>query len=1068
MAESRWSGSGGAGGGGDVFGPVSSTNNSVPRFDGTAGDTLQDSGIIIDDSDNVSGVNDLDAATITLPGGNVQTQLDEKIDGPAIASSTDNAIVRWDGAGGRAAQNSTVTVSDLGAIAGATIDGDDNTVRDLALSAIKTVLADANEILRRDAAGVVVSGPATVDADGNLTGLKTINVRNDDDLSGASASILRLDNHNNTPGSHPFVDFQRARAGNTNLQNGDEVGGLDFRPRFNGNTQTTAKIQVEYTGNGTTRLSDMVFQTSNGSTPAERMRIAADGKVTIAGDFEVQGTTTTINTTNLEVEDKNITVNFGGTDASAAGAGLTVEGAGGLDLAAIQYDATLGSKWKVGAIGGEDEIVTRTLSQTLTGKTLTSPVITNPTGLVKADVGLGNVDNTSDLNKPISTATQTALDLKANLVNPTFDDGITMLHESTPSNPSSGRIRVYPKSDNRLYTLDSSGVETVVGSGTAGGFVNYITNPDAESTTVTPWATYADAAAATPADGTGGSPNVTWTRNTSSPIRGNADFAFAKDAANRQGQGVAFAFTLATTDRSKKCQITFDYDTSAANYAAGDLRVYIYDVTNAALITPQTVAIPKGTNTFQTTFDTTTSTSYRLILHVATTNATAYTVDFDNFVVNAGQVVQGAAVGTWEETTSYTVTASTTNPTYGAGATQYRRTDREGRFAIVRWEFQQANAGTAGTGTYRLPLPTGLTIDFAYLLRVANVSAAGVVGQGRIDNGTNYLAQVIADTSLSNSLNVVLFNDTTAYTNWSGLAVTFASNPLRFSFEARIPIAEWAGNGTVNLGAGAQVEYVSNSATANSDDLTGANSVAGPAGSVIPVVTSTAKTKRVLLQYPIQQDDELVLEVRQNGDRQWTPAITNGFGPVKISGTDYGVELQTSASNPNVVDIIWYPGGSTFFGWATYNSNNWRYRLRKAKASSPVGYGKANSTEFGLVAPRRGQQSLTVTGTGWSTTRAVGIYYQDQDGNHRLKFNIVGTVSASTRTFYTISITGVTFKNVANFFQPCSAMTTTAVGLSGCYTAPNTANVTAEHASGSTGTYGFSGDVELESRPSWA
>lgn len=33
--------------------------------------------------------------------------------------------------------------------------------------------------------------------------------------------------------------------------------------------------------------------------------------------------------------------------------------------------------------------------------------------LAKSDVGLGNVDNTSDANKPISTATQTALDLKA-------------------------------------------------------------------------------------------------------------------------------------------------------------------------------------------------------------------------------------------------------------------------------------------------------------------------------------------------------------------------------------------------------------------------------------------------------------------------------------------------------------------------------------------------------------------------------------------------------------------------------------------------------------------------------
>ena len=36
----------------------------------------------------------------------------------------------------------------------------------------------------------------------------------------------------------------------------------------------------------------------------------------------------------------------------------------------------------------------------------------------RSNLGLGNVDNTSDLNKPISTATQTALDLKANLASP--------------------------------------------------------------------------------------------------------------------------------------------------------------------------------------------------------------------------------------------------------------------------------------------------------------------------------------------------------------------------------------------------------------------------------------------------------------------------------------------------------------------------------------------------------------------------------------------------------------------------------------------------------------------------
>jgi len=40
--------------------------------------------------------------------------------------------------------------------------------------------------------------------------------------------------------------------------------------------------------------------------------------------------------------------------------------------------------------------------------------------LAKADVGLSNVDNTTDANKPISTAQQTALDLKANKASPSF------------------------------------------------------------------------------------------------------------------------------------------------------------------------------------------------------------------------------------------------------------------------------------------------------------------------------------------------------------------------------------------------------------------------------------------------------------------------------------------------------------------------------------------------------------------------------------------------------------------------------------------------------------------------
>jgi hypothetical protein len=50
---------------------------------------------------------------------------------------------------------------------------------------------------------------------------------------------------------------------------------------------------------------------------------------------------------------------------------------------------------------------------------IASPTFTGTvSGVTKAMVGLGNVDNTSDANKPVSTATQTALDLKAALASP--------------------------------------------------------------------------------------------------------------------------------------------------------------------------------------------------------------------------------------------------------------------------------------------------------------------------------------------------------------------------------------------------------------------------------------------------------------------------------------------------------------------------------------------------------------------------------------------------------------------------------------------------------------------------
>lgn len=58
----------------------------------------------------------------------------------------------------------------------------------------------------------------------------------------------------------------------------------------------------------------------------------------------------------------------------------------------------------------------------------------NPHGVTAAQVGLGNVDNTSDANKPISTATQAALNAKQDTIDATHKLGADLVDDSTATN----------------------------------------------------------------------------------------------------------------------------------------------------------------------------------------------------------------------------------------------------------------------------------------------------------------------------------------------------------------------------------------------------------------------------------------------------------------------------------------------------------------------------------------------------------------------------------------------------------------------------------------------------------
>ena len=266
---------------------------------------------------------------------------------------------------------------------------------------------------------------------------------------------------------------------------------------------------------------------------------------------------------------------------------------------------------------------------------------------------------------------------------------------------------VYSTDQQKAY-VDNGSSLIPVGSGSGGGSLNYIENPDAETDT-TGWATYADAAGTQPVDGTGGTANITWTRSTSSPLRGTASFLFTKDAANRQGQGASCDFTIDDADKAKVMQIGFDYAVASGTYATGDVAIYIVDVTNGTVIQPSAYQVENvGVNstarlTFQTASN---STSYRLCFHVASTSASAYSLKFDNITLGP-QVVPMGSVVTGQD--KYTPTLNATTNVSARNGSWYR----VGEFMMLTGSAEWN--GTGAASVFTVALPSGYTIDLSKL-----------------------------------------------------------------------------------------------------------------------------------------------------------------------------------------------------------------------------------------------------------------------------------------------------------------------------------------------------------------
>jgi len=94
--------------------------------------------------------------------------------------------------------------------------------------------------------------------------------------------------------------------------------------------------------------------------------VTAHKDMVVIGDLTVQGTTTTINTEELLVKDKLITLNDGGTDASITGSGIEVEGTDNAVKAYFKLGAADSTLWDLMASNGKVLTIDINEDETLT------------------------------------------------------------------------------------------------------------------------------------------------------------------------------------------------------------------------------------------------------------------------------------------------------------------------------------------------------------------------------------------------------------------------------------------------------------------------------------------------------------------------------------------------------------------------------------------------------------------------------------------------------------------------------------------------------------------------------
>jgi len=393
----------------------------------------------------------------------------------------------------------------------------------------------------------------------------------------------------------------------------------------------------------------------------------------------------------------------------------------------------------------------------------TSSALTTHTSASSAVHGItGSVVGTSDTQS---------------LSNKTLSDALTVAQVSTPSTPASGFDKIYVKSDNKAYILDSTGAETKLGSGGVTGLI--VDNNSIPSSSIGSWVAYADAAGVSPLDMTGGSPNSTIARNTTNPISDVADFLFTKNSgASRQGEGFSLTLTnIPLKYKSRGCIFRFKYLTSST-YVDNAVGLFIYDITGAVVYQLNPLYLKKSglieSSFAEIQLPNTLTSGFRIGFHIIGTDTTAYTINFSEFTFDEKVTSQNSSITDWQSCTmTLTGTAN-----YTMNGTKFRRVGDNAEFT--------GNILLTGavSADLKLVLPSGFVLDTIK----ASQSGIGVsFGEAVGFKSPNYYSGLIVE---SNATSFAIVGPNT--TLW-GATVPFTwANNDNIAFRFSIPIAGWS------------------------------------------------------------------------------------------------------------------------------------------------------------------------------------------------------------------------------------------------------------------------------------